>query len=229
MGVEGNVGLVRERIRRAAERVNRKAEEILLVGATKTVDVERIRRAMAAGVKVFGENRVQEAEPKIALIGNGAEWHFVGHLQRNKVKDAFRLFEMVQSVDSLELGLEIEKRGAQLGRTMRVLVEVNLGGEESKFGAPVEDTLELVRRMADLPHLSVEGLMSMPPFLDDPEDSRPYFRALRQLRDEIAGSDVPGVSMRELSMGMTNDFEVAIEEGATIVRIGTALFGPRRG
>ena len=220
---------MRERIRRAAERVNRKAEEILLVGATKTVDVERIRRAMAAGVKVFGENRVQEAEPKIALIGNGAEWHFIGHLQRNKVKDAFRLFEMVQSVDSLELGLEIEKRGAQLGRTMRVLVEVNLGGEESKFGAPVEDTLELVRRMADLPHLSVEGLMSMPPFLDDPEDSRPYFRALRQLRDEIAGSDVPGVSMRELSMGMTNDFEVAIEEGATIVRIGTALFGPRRG
>lgn len=227
MGVAENVQIVHERISRAAERVNRSPEEVLLVGATKTVDVQRIRQAIAAGVKVFGENRVQEAAPKIAQIGGEVEWHFIGHLQRNKVKDAFSLFQMVESVDRPQLALEMEKRGALLGRKMRVLLEVNMGDEETKFGASGKETLELVRRMADLPHLSVEGLMSIPPFFSDPEDSRPYFRTLRNLRDEVLDANIPGVSMQELSMGMTNDFEVAVEEGATIVRIGTAMFGPR--
>jgi len=227
MGIRENARLVRERIWRAAERANRSPQEVLLVGATKTVGIDRIREAMEAGVQVFGENRVQEAAPKIAQIGNDVEWHFIGHLQRNKVKDAFRLFQMVESVDSLPLALEMEKRGALLGRRMKVLIEVNLGGEETKSGASPEEVLELARRMADMPHLSLEGLMSIPPFFSDPEGSRPYFRALRRLRDEVLSADIPGISMRELSMGMTSDFEVAIEEGATIVRIGTALFGPR--
>jgi len=227
MGIRENARLVRERICRAAERANRSPEEVILVGATKTVGVDRIRQAIEAGVKVFGENRVQEAAPKIAQIGNEVEWHFIGHLQRNKVRDAFRLFQMVESVDSLPLALEMEEKGALLGQKMRILVEVNLGGEETKSGTSPELVLELARRMADMPHLSVEGLMSIPPFFSDPEGSRPYFRTLRRLRDEVLSAGIPGIPMRELSMGMTNDFEVAIEEGATIVRIGTALFGPR--
>ncbi len=227
MRVAENVAFVRERIRRAAERANRRPDEILLVGATKTVDVGTIREAIDAGVTVFGENRVQEAAPKITEIGDAAKWHFIGHLQRNKVKDAFELFEMVQSLDSLALAMEMEKRGTKLGRTIRVLVEVNVGAEETKFGTAADDTLDLVRSLAELPHLSVEGLMTIPPLFADPEESRPYCRALRRLRDEIESVGIPGISMGELSMGMTNDFEVAVEEGATMVRIGTALFGER--
>ncbi|MEN6638014.1 MAG: YggS family pyridoxal phosphate-dependent enzyme, partial [Smithella sp.] len=174
-----------------------------------------------------GENYVQEAREKIPAVGRPAEWHMIGHLQTNKVKYVVNLFDWIHSVDRLELARELDKRAGQNNRKLNALVEVNVSGEASKNGAAPQQVLELVRQISILPNLSVRGLMTMPPYSDNPENSRPYFQALRKLRDEISAAAIPGISMTELSMGMTDDFEVAIEEGATIIRVGRAIFGDR--
>lgn len=227
MGVEDKIWHVREVMAEAARRSGRPPEAIRLMAVTKTVDDDRIRAAMKAGVEIIGENYVQEAKRKIELLGKSGEWHLIGPLQTNKAKVAVRLFDMIHSVDRPELAAELDRRARAAGRVVPILVEVNISGEASKSGVPPHSTLELIRRIAPLENLSIRGLMTMPPWFDDPEESRPYFRALRELRDRIAAEAVPRVAMRELSMGMTDDYAVAIEEGATIVRIGRGIFGER--
>jgi pyridoxal phosphate enzyme (YggS family) len=227
MGVEDKIRHVREVMAEAARRSGRPPEAIRLMAVTKTVDDDRIRAAMKAGVEIIGENYVQEAKRKIELLGKSGEWHLIGPLQTNKAKVAVRLFDMIHSVDRPELAAELDRRARAAGRVVPILVEVNISGEASKSGVPPHSTLELIRRIAPLENLSIRGLMTMPPWFDDPEESRPYFRALRELRDRIAAEAVPRVAMRELSMGMTDDYAVAIEEGATIVRIGRGIFGER--
>lgn len=217
------------RIRKAALDCGRDPQSVRLVAVSKTVAAERVREAIAAGVDTLGENYIQEARSKIdALAALPVAWHFIGHLQSNKAKYAVRLFELIHSVDSLKLALELDRQAAKAGKTQRVLVQVNVSGEATKSGASEAEAGRLVEEMGKLAHLSVEGLMTMPPFFDQPEKARPYFRALRRLRDNLQAKNLPGVELRELSMGMTGDFEAAIAEGATLVRIGTAIFGERR-
>lgn len=224
--VRENVLRVREAMEKTAARVGRKPEEIRLVAASKTVDVERIRAAIEAGIAIVGENYVQEALKKSETVEKPVSWHFIGHLQKNKARHAVRLFDMIQSVDSIALSEELNKRADLVGRKMEVLVEVNLSGEASKSGVKAEDTAALIHRINELPNLSFRGLMTMPPFFDDPEESRPYFARLRTLSERIVREGIhPGPL--ELSMGMSNDFLIAIEEGATLVRVGTGIFGPR--
>lgn len=225
--IQANISEIRKRIVAAATRAKRDPGDIQLMAVSKTVPPERIREAIEAGVKVFGENYVQEAREKIPDIGPAAEWHMIGHLQTNKVKYVINLFDWVHSVDRVELARELDKRAGQHLRKLNVLIEVNVSGEESKNGVETSQALELVRQVSVLPNLSVHGLMTMPPYSDDPENSRPYFQALRRLRDEITAAAIPNIRMNELSMGMTDDFEVAIEEGATIIRVGRAIFGAR--
>jgi PLP dependent protein len=225
--VEQNIALISEEVAEAALRKGRNPSSIRLMAVTKTVDDDRIREAVAAGIRLIGENYVQEAQRKIPLLGEGLEWHMIGHLQTNKSKYAMHLFQMIQSVDRFELARELDKRCGAAGLVMPVLVEVNTGDEDSKSGVSPEETLSLVETVATLPHLSVRGLMTMPPWFPAAEEARPFFRALRELRDRIADRNIPGVAMTELSMGMSDDFVVAVEEGATIVRIGRAIFGKR--
>lgn len=228
MGIEDNIRRVREAMAGAAIRSGRPAAAIRLMAVTKTVDDDRILAAMRAGVEIIGENYVQEAKRKIEQLGKASEWHMIGRLQTNKAKYAVHLFDMIHSVDRLELAIEIDRRARAAGRVVPILIEVNVSGEESKSGIPPGSAPDLIRRAAPLENLSIRGLMTMPPWFDDPEESRPYFRALRELRDRIAGEAIPRVEMRELSMGMTDDYIVAIEEGATIVRIGRGIFGERK-
>ena len=228
--VAANLERVRERIERAAERAGRRPEEILLLGATKGVDVERIEAAIEAGLTDIGENYVQEARGKIERIGRDrVRWHMIGRLQRNKAKHAVRLFDVIQTVDSTKLADELEKRAAQEGRALPVLVEVNIGREPQKAGVMPEELLPLCEHISKLPHLKLEGLMCIPPWSENPEDSRPYFAEMRELFERLKEAALPNVEMRWLSMGMSADFEIAIEEGANLVRIGTAIFGPREG
>jgi pyridoxal phosphate enzyme (YggS family) len=227
MGIHENVLHVRERIAAAAERALRDPEEVALVAVTKTVELPKIVEAIEAGVTCIGENRVQEAERKLGEDLPSVEKHLVGHLQTNKVKKALELFDMIQSVDSLRLAREISTRCEARGTMIDVLVEVNTSGEETKYGLPPGEVMAAVEEMADLRGLAIRGLMTIGAFLPDPEDVRPCFRELREIRNEIEERVIPGVSMEHLSMGMTNDFEVAIEEGATIVRVGRAIFGER--
>ncbi len=222
--VRDRVLRVQDRIRAAAARVGRDSSAITLVAVSKTVPVTCIREAIDAGVRILGENRVQEARDKIASLPGRAEWHLVGHLQTNKAQLAVQLFELIHSVDSLKLAQVLDRSGAQAGKIVRCLIEANLGGEESKSGTTEEGISPMLEAATRLPHLRIEGLMAIPPFLPDPEQVRPYFRRLRALRDKLKGEVL---TLTELSMGMTHDFEVAIEEGATMVRIGTAIFGPR--
>ena len=223
-GIRKRLAEVRRRIDAAAGRSGRTAEAVTLVAVSKTMSVEAIREAVAAGVTVLGENRVQEARDKIAALAGVAEWHLVGHLQTNKAKLAVGLFQRIHSLDSVRLAEELERHARETGRRVRCLIQVNVGGEEQKSGAPESGVRPLLEAANRLPHILVEGLMAIPPFLSDPEAIRPYFRRLRLLRDELARE---GFSLPDLSMGMTQDFEVAIEEGATLVRVGTAVFGPR--
>jgi pyridoxal phosphate enzyme (YggS family) len=226
--VKERLDRIRKRIADAAVRCGREPESVRLVAVSKTVSAERVRQAVAAGVDTLGENYIQEARGKIdALAALPVAWHFIGHLQTNKAKYAVRLFELIHTVDTLKLATELDRQAAKAGKTQRVLVQVNVSGEAPKSGASEVEAGRLVAEIAKLPHLSLEGLMTMPPFFDQPEKARPYFRDLRRLRDEIRQRDLPGVDLRELSMGMTGDFEVAIAEGATLVRIGTAIFGER--
>jgi PLP dependent protein len=217
--IRANLERVRERVARAAERAGRSAADVLLVGISKTVDTERIRQAIEAGVPALGENRVQEARAKIAELGRPVPWHLVGHLQTNKVRDALELFDVIQSLDRLDLAKELDKRGRARGRAVDTLVEVNVAGEASKGGVAPDGLGELLEAIGGLPHVKVRGLMAIPPEAREPDDSRVWFQALRKLGERHG--------LSELSMGMSGDFEVAIEEGATVVRVGTAIFGPR--
>jgi len=222
-----NLARVRERIEAAARRAGRNPEKVRLVAVSKTVEKERVLRAIEAGVKILGENYVQEAQKKIEALGPAVDWHFIGHLQTNKARYAARLFDMIHSVDRPDLAQELSRRCLQEGKVLPVLLQVNLSGEASKFGAEQGEILDLTMRLSTMKGLSIKGLMSMPPFFEDPEASRPYFMALRKLAEHLAQQGICGVTMEELSMGMSNDFEVAVEEGATLVRVGTAIFGPR--
>ncbi len=223
--IKENLLRIGERIEKAAQRAGRDPAEIKLVAVSKTVEAARIKEAIEAGVSILGENYVQEAQKKIEKIGRSVSWHFIGHLQSNKAKYAVRLFDMIHSVDSLSLAQELNRRAEQIGRVMKVLIEVNLSGEVTKFGADEERAFGLAKELVRLKNLSLEGLMTMPPYFESPELSRPYYVRLRNLREKLTGEGLP---LRELSMGMSNDFEVAIEEGATYVRIGTAIFGARK-
>jgi pyridoxal phosphate enzyme (YggS family) len=224
--IEENFRTVKERIDDAATRAGRDPSQITLIAVTKTVAIERIREAIAAGMIAFGENYVQEARRKIDEIGRtGLQWHFIGHLQTNKAHYAVRLFDFIHAVDSIKLARELDKRAASAGRTVDCLIEVNLSEEESKFGITEDKARGLVHEMKGLKNISLQGLMTMPPYFDDPELARPYFIALRTLQEKIAQD---GTHLPELSMGMSTDFEVAIEEGATMVRVGRAIFGERR-
>ncbi len=222
-----NLARVRERMEAAALRSGRKAGQIRLVAVSKTVPPERVREAVDAGVEILGENYVQEAQKKIDLVGRRPAWHFIGHLQTNKAKIAGRLFDFIHSVDSLRLAEELSRAARRENKVIPILLQVNLAGEESKFGAAESDLFLLLEAVSRLEGVSVKGLMAMPPFFENAEDSRPYFKELRSLAESAARQRIPGIGMGELSMGMSNDFEVAIEEGATLVRVGTAVFGPR--
>ncbi|MCC6038512.1 MAG: YggS family pyridoxal phosphate-dependent enzyme [Armatimonadetes bacterium] len=225
--VKENLMRVRERIALAAERAGRDPAEIVLVGATKSVDVERIRAAIEAGLEHIGENYAQEAWAKYQQIGDAVTWHFIGHLQTNKAKLVVRFCKFVQSLDRLALAEELNKRAEQMGRIVECLVEVNVGGEATKSGVALEEVERLIRQASQFPNIRIVGLMAIPPYLPDPEQVRPFFRKMRELFERLKGLDLPNVEMRYLSMGMSHDFEVAIEEGANMVRIGTAIFGPR--
>jgi len=227
--VRENILRIRERIAAAAARSGRDPSRVRLMGVTKAVGDDRILQAIEAGIDIIGENYVQEAKRKIELMGKSVEWHFIGHLQSNKARYAVRLFDMIHSVNRVSLAEELNRRAAAAGVVCRVLVEVNLAGEESKSGAPPEEAPGLVRAVSQLANLSVRGLMTMAPWYEDPEKARPCFAGLRRLRDRIDAEGIPNVTLRELSMGMTDDFEVAVEEGSTIVRIGRAIFGERTG
>jgi pyridoxal phosphate enzyme (YggS family) len=223
--IRENLKIVRERMERAAQKVGRDPKEIELVAVSKTVEVDRIKEAIEAGVSILGENYVQEAQKKIETLGKPVSWHFIGHLQSNKAKHAVRLFDVIHSIDSIPLAEELDRRAEQAVRVIKVMIEVNLSKEATKFGTDEERVLNLARRIQDLGHLSLEGLMTMPPYFDSPEMSRPYYVALRELKEKMIKEGIP---LKKLSMGMSNDFEIAIEEGATYVRVGTAIFGPRK-
>jgi hypothetical protein len=232
MSIAENISAVLERIDAAGRHAGRSALEVALMGVTKTHPPERIREAYAAGLRLFGENRVQEFAAKAGAVADlaGAEWHMIGHLQTNKAAKAAELFHAVDSVDSVKLAEKLNVAAQVVGKKLRVLIEVNVGGEAAKSGAaPGSPELEALLLAAPrLEALEFRGLMTVPPFTDDPEQARPFFRRLRELRDAIASRKLPCISMHDLSMGMSHDFEVAIEEGSTCVRVGTAIFGERR-
>jgi len=227
--IHDNVARVRERIAQACVRAGRRPEDVKLVAVSKTVEPERIRQAYEAGLRDFGENRVQEANAKRGALSDlTVTWHLVGHLQSNKAKLARQLFHWVHSVDSLRLAEKLDHAAVCEGERLPVLLEVNLGEEATKSGVREEEVLDLARQVAQFKTLELCGLMTVPPFLENPEDVRPFFRRLRQWAERVNAAALPEVSVRELSMGMSHDYEVAIEEGATIVRVGTAIFGPRQ-
>ena len=225
--IVANINLIRQKIAIACARCGRDPHSVALMAVTKTVPAERILQAVNAGIILLGENYVQEAREKHDLLNGRAQLHLIGHLQTNKAKYAVRLFDYVHSVDRWELAQELDRRAKAASSKMNILIEVNVSGEQTKNGVPAGEAMELIRHIALQENLSVRGLMTMAPYSDNPETSRPYFQALRGLRNDIALEGIPGILMEELSMGMTDDFEVAIEEGATIVRIGRAIFGAR--
>jgi len=217
--IRGNLERVQGAIAAACRRSGRSPDDVLLIAVSKTVEIERIRAALAAGVACLGENRVQEAREKIDTLGRPVPWHLIGPLQTNKAKDAARLFDWIHSMDRLELATELSRRARALGRTVDVLLEVNVGEEPQKAGARPQEIKSLLDAVAGLDGIRVRGLMAIPPVVAEAEQSRPQFRRLRELRD--------AAGLEHLSMGMSADFEVAVEEGATMVRVGTAIFGPR--
>jgi pyridoxal phosphate enzyme (YggS family) len=227
-----NVEEVRENIIRAAQRAGRDPAGVRLVAATKSVPPDRIRSAVEAGVQILGENRLQDAVPKIEALRQaaaGLSWHFIGRLQRRKVRTVVGLFELIHSVDSLDLAAEIDRRAGEAGVRQKVLLEVNVGGEASKAGVAPAALPEALKALEAMPNLMVSGLMTVPPLSADPEQARPYFRELRLLAQSLAQATLERITLSELSMGMSSDYAVAVEEGATFVRIGTAIFGARRG
>lgn len=231
MSISDNIARIRDRIATAAARAGRDPASMTLMAVSKTFPVDPIREAYEAGLRVFGENRVQEFAGKIngLMPLNDARWHMIGHLQTNKAAKAAELFDAVDSVDSLKLAEKLNDAAQSHSKTLRILLEINVGGEAAKTGLPpgsseLEDIFSAAPRLTSL---EIRGLMTIPPFTEDPQAARPYFRNLRELRDQIAARQVPAVRMETLSMGMSHDFEVAIEEGSTCVRVGTAIFGTR--
>ena len=227
MSVRENLEHVREQLAEACTRVGRKPEEVRLVAVAKTKPAEVVREAFAAGQKIIGESYVQEFVDKVEMITEPVEWHFVGGLQTNKVKYLRGKVALIHSVDRLHLAEEIDRQWGKIGESADILIQLNLGQEITKSGTSEEELETLVREIVKLPNVRIRGLMTLPPYFDDPEEVRPFFRHLRELARHIDGLAIPGVEMRELSMGMTHDFEVAIEEGATLIRVGTAIFGMR--
>jgi pyridoxal phosphate enzyme (YggS family) len=226
MDLADNLNSIRQRIAAACDRCDRVPNSVTLLAVAKTHPPETVKAAADLGLLVFGENKVQEAKAKIPLCPGKLRWHFIGHLQSNKCRDAVELFEMIQSVDSLSLAQEIARRAGAAAKTMRVLLEVNVAGESSKFGYQPERLLAELKELNALSWIEIHGLMTVPPYVTEPEKARPHFRRLRELKagcEQILGAPLP-----HLSMGMSGDFEVAIEEGATMVRLGTALFGERQ-
>lgn len=226
--IADNLFHLRERIMAAARKVNRDPGDIRLVAVSKTVDLERIRQAVAAGVTILGENYLQEAQTKMSALDAKISWHFIGHLQSKKAAAAVARFDLIHSVDRWKLAQALNQAAQKINKIQEVLLEVNLGREITKSGVSPEEVPSLLKSIAALPALRVVGLMAMPPWFPDPDEVRPYFRQLRELRDSLAHVAVPNVHLQALSMGMSGDFEVAIEEGATLVRVGTAIFGARQ-
>lgn len=226
MSLADNLTLIQQRIHSACDRAGRSVDSVTLLAVSKTHPAETIKEATDVGLTLFGENKVQEAKAKIANSPGKARWHFIGHLQSNKCRDAVELFSMIQSVDSLAIAQEINRRAEQASKTMPVLLEINVAGEASKFGYKPEQMHAELKELNALRRLEIHGLMTIPPFSPVTEKSRPYFKMLRELK--IRAEDVLGAPLPVLSMGMSDDFEVAIEEGSTLVRVGTALFGARR-
>jgi hypothetical protein len=227
-GLKERIDEAWERIEKSAQRVGKRKEDIQLVAVSKTVEAERIKEAIACGIQIIGENKVQEAEEKFKEIKEKVSWHLVGHLQTNKVKKALEIFDLIHSVDGFHLAQEIDKRAKNINKVQRVLIEVKTSGEETKFGVKPEQTLELVREISRLLNVKIEGLMTIGFFTPEIEKVRPCFAKLRSLFEQIKKEKIPNVEMKYLSMGMTSDFEVAIEEGSNMVRIGTAIFGERK-
>lgn len=222
---EERLAAIRGRMEKACLRAGRSPEDVLLIPVTKGVDPERVTEASRCGLDIFGESKVQEARQKIAMCSGSLTWHMVGHLQSNKVKEAVRLFSMIHSIDSPGLLRQVGTACEDAGRTMPVCIEVNIGGEGSKYGLAETEVEGVVAAANDLSRIEMKGLMAIPPAAENPEASRPYFRRLREIRDRVRAST--GVDLRDLSMGMSHDFEIAIEEGATMIRVGTVLFGRR--
>jgi hypothetical protein len=225
--VKSNIERVRSAIGGAALRAGRKDSNVRLMAVTKTVDDDRIMEAIEAGIDIIGESYVQEAKRKIEKMGRTIEWHMIGYLQSNKAKYAVKLFDMIHSVGRMDLAVELDRRAAAADLVTKILIEVNTSCEKTKSGVPYTEAMQLVKDVSALNNLSIQGLMTMAPWFDDPEDARPYFASLRELRDRIIDENVNRVEMRELSMGMSGDYEVAVEEGATILRVGRSIFGER--
>lgn len=226
MSIARGLSQIQERIVQAARQAGRQPEEVRLVAVSKTKPAQAVLEALAAGQVLFGENYMQESQQKVPQVGPGPQWHFIGHLQSNKAKLAAELFHTVQTVDRLKVAKALDRRAGQLDKRMSILVQVNVGGEAQKAGCTPQDALALCEQVAGLENLDLRGLMTMPPFFDDPERARPCFAQLRQLAQSLA-PNLPSKAMSELSMGMSGDFEAAIAEGATLVRVGTAIFGSR--
>lgn len=225
--LEQNYSRLCREVREAAEKAGRPPEKVRLLAVSKKVPAERLRILWGLGHRLYGENRVQEARVKIPEMPPGGEWHYIGGLQTNKAKEAVEWFDVIESVDRMELGQELQKRAEAAGKNLKVMIEVNVGGEAAKHGAKPEDAAQLLVALNGMSRLEVRGLMAIPPFREDPEEARPFFRKLREIRDRL--EQEAGAALPELSMGMSHDFPVAVAEGATLVRIGTALFGPRAG
>jgi pyridoxal phosphate enzyme (YggS family) len=232
MGLSERLAAVNDQIAAVCARTGRATSEVTLVGVTKTFSPEIIKSAIESGLRTLGENRVQEASTKITDLNESVsqynvKWHLIGHLQSIKVRRAVELFDAIQTVDDIKLAERINAIAGEAGKLMPVFIEVNLGNEDSKSGVAVNQSLLLCDQTSRLAHLELRGLMAVPPYLEDPQEVRPFFRRLRQLRDEAQRTGAVGEHFKELSMGMSNDFEVAIEEGATLIRVGTAIFGTR--
>lgn len=225
--VTENLRLVEQKICQACERSGRKREEVTLIAVSKTKPVEMMKEAMASGIRVFGENKVQEILKKEAVLPKDIDWHLIGHLQRNKVRQIAGKTARIHSVDSLRLSEQIQKEYEKIQQTAHILIEVNVAREESKFGLMPEETEETIRKIAVMPNIHVCGLMTIAPYVENPEENRIHFRNLRKLLVDINDKNIDNISMGELSMGMTGDYEVAIEEGATYIRVGTGIFGNR--
>jgi pyridoxal phosphate enzyme (YggS family) len=223
--IKNNLEIINEKIKKAASSVNRNPEEIKLVAVTRTATTEQIEEAINAGVKIIGENRVQDAKKKYQILTADIEWHLIGHLQTNKVKYAVEIFDCIHSVDSIKLAQEIDKRSLQFGKIMDVLVEVNVSGEETKYGIKSEEVETFLKEISEFPRIRIRGLMTIAPIVADKEEVRPYFRKLRESSEKIKSKHIKNIKMDYLSMGMTEDFEVAIEEGANMVRISRGIFG----
>lgn len=228
MTIEENIQKIKSRIRNACIRAGRGVDGVTLVAVTKTIGADKVMEAVACGLNILGENKVQEILEKYDLINGNVAWHMIGHLQTNKVKYIADKVSMIHSVDSIKLAEEINKRFRSYGRIIDILVEINIGGEDNKHGIKPEETVEFIKRLSEYSNLKVMGLMTVAPAFENAESSRPYFKKMKDIFDDIGRIGIENVNMRYLSMGMTNDFEIALEEGSNVIRIGTGIFGPRK-